>query len=291
MPYKKIHVITHRGLDPDRQDSPNGFPTESSKEAFQEHLNYGFGLEFDVNFTKDSQVVIFHDAGLKRISGGESESLFVDLTAEEVRQLVLGQNNHFCFLQELLPWLRQNPVAISALHLKGKFQSSKYLDILVDFLSAFSDVFDRLIIFDVKIETAKYLKERLPRLSLAPSVAHDYDIERFNQCVSGTLLSVAEVLANKQLFSWVWLDEWDLVDRNDGQKKFYTKEVLENFKKEGFKIALVTPELHGTSPGLLGGEAHPDAVTSRLFQRIEEIISLEPDALCTDHPSRVRQMY
>jgi hypothetical protein len=121
-------------------------------------------------------------------------------------------------------------------------------------------------------------------------VAHPYDIERYNQCVLGTLLSLEKVLSHKDLFSWVWLDEWDLADKDGGQKQFYTAEVFETLKDQGLKIALVTPELHGTSPGLLGGEAHPDADKSRLFGRIQETINLQPDALCTDYPEEVRQM-
>ena len=59
--------------------------------------------------------------------------------------------------------------------------------------------------------------------------------------------------------------------------------------QEGYKIALVTPELHGTSPGLYGGESHKDAKDKEtLFKRIKEILSLKPDAVCTDYPEEVR---
>ena len=61
----------------------------------------------------------------------------------------------------------------------------------------------------------------------------------------------------------------------------------------GAKIALVTPELHGTSPHLLAGEAHPDAPkgdTETLFKRIKEIIDLKPNAICTDYPEEVSKL-
>ena len=51
----------------------------------------------------------------------------------------------------------------------------------------------------------------------------------------------------------------------------------------------MTPELHGTSPGLLGGESHKHAAnTEVLFERMREILSLEPDAICTDYPEEVK---
>jgi hypothetical protein len=44
--------------------------------------------------------------------------------------------------------------------------------------------------------------------------------------------------------------------------------------------------------GLLGGEAHPDACNgeTRLFARIEQILSLAPDAICTDYPEHCAKM-
>lgn len=276
-----MNIITHRGLQP----SAKNFPTESSCAAFDRQLSDGFGLEFDFNLTKDNEIVVFHDADLKRITNGANLSKFADLSRAEVESLRLGDNDNLYFMDELLDAIESSPAPISALHLKGKFQAdTKYSDILLTCLARHESLLDRLMVFDVTVSTAQYLKSKLPAINLAPSVAHTYDIKRYNECVLGTLLSVEEVLANKDLFAWVWLDEWDLSDETGGEKKFYTAEVFKAFKDVGLKIALVTPELHGTSPGLLGGEAHPDTPVERLFPRLEEIVRLEPDALCTDRP-------
>ena len=284
---KKLSIITHRGFEPSKPD----FYYESSFEAFYDHLRRGYGIEFDANFTEDGKIVIFHDVDLNRITEGENKAKFSDLTSNEVKKIRLGEKgDQLCFLDELLAMIKAGADVISALHLKGKYQEREYLDILLGYLSEFKEVLDRLIIFDLKIETAKYLKEKIPELLLAPSMAHPYDIERYNQIVSGTLISLKDVIANKNLFAWSWLDEWDLLDKNGGRKKFYTKEVFSALKENGLKIALVTPELHGTSPGLLGGEAHQDAVPDRLFARIKEIIGLEPDAICTDHPEKAGKL-
>lgn len=282
-----MNIITHRGLQP----GTINFPAESSRQAFDSQLKDGFGLEFDFNLTKDNEIVIFHDSDLKRITKGANSSKFAELGRLEIEAIRLGNNDSLYCLDDLLDSIEKSKAPISALHLKGKFQTdNKYLDILIACLNRHSSLLDRLIIFDVTVNTAKYLKSHLPALNLAPSVAHCYDIKRYNDCVLGTLLSVEEVLAHSELFTWVWLDEWDLADEAGAQKKFYTAEVFNIFKAAGLKIALVTPELHGTSPGLLGAEAHPDSFDERLFIRLQEIVFLEPNAICTDYPQELAQM-
>ncbi|MBU3913711.1 MAG: hypothetical protein KKE50_06485, partial [Nanoarchaeota archaeon] len=124
-----------------------------------------------------------------------------------------------------------------------------------------------------------------------PSVAHQWDIERFNSFVGNTLISVSSALINKKVYDWAWLDEWDLKDRENKTKKTYTQENFEILKNAGYKVALVTPELHRTSPEGYGLESHPDAENKeRLFERIEEIISLKPDALCTDYSEEIKKL-
>ncbi len=279
-------VITHRGLDP----SIENFPGESTYDAYKAHLQKGFGIEFDINFSVDGKIFIFHDAGLKRIANGQDNRQFDELTLQEIKTLKFG-NSHLPTFEELVELIKKFSKVINALHLKGKFQTKEYLDILVSYLKEYPDILDHLIIFDVKIETAKYLKNVLPEINLASSVAHNFDIERYNSIVNGTLYSISQAMANKELFSWVWLDEWDLTDKNGGVKKLYTSEVFTDFHNAGIKVALVTPELHSTSPGLLSGEVHPDAANQeKLFIRIKDIISFAPDAICTDYPNQVNQL-
>ncbi|MFH1427623.1 MAG: glycerophosphodiester phosphodiesterase family protein [Patescibacteria group bacterium] len=294
----KPFIITHRGLEP---SNPNFYYTESTFQAFVDQLQRGYGIEFDANFSEDEKIVVFHDAGLERITKGQDKRLFAEMTSDEIREIRFKAGDRICLLDELLKNidrvtksgvspLHLSDKVISALHLKGKFQEKKHLDILLNYLKEAWQVLDLLMVFDVKIETAKYLKEKMPKLQLAPSVAHPYDIERYNKAVAGTLLNLEEAIVHKDLFAWAWLDEWDLANRNGGKKKLYTAEVFDTLKNNGIKIALVTPELHGTSPGLLGGEAHPDADKDRLLARIQEIINLRPDAICTDFPEEVKKM-
>ncbi|MCW8965853.1 MAG: hypothetical protein OQK82_04080, partial [Candidatus Pacearchaeota archaeon] len=136
-------------------------------------------------------------------------------------------------------------------------------------------------------------RQEIPYVKLAPSVALDYDTKRYNKVVSNTLFSIEQSIEYKKqgLFDYVWLDEWDLKEEDGTQKKLYTKETFDKLREVGYKIALITPELHGTSPGLLGGESHQDSRDKdTLFKRIIEIISLNPDAICTDYPRESKNL-
>lgn len=74
-------------------------------------------------------------------------------------------------------------------------------------------------------------------------------------------------------------------------KRFYSAENLSALKRAGYKIAVVSPELHRVSPGLLGGEAHEDGADPRRLEgRWKEIIALGPDAICTDFPDRLSEV-
>lgn len=281
---QRNQVFTHRGLEPSH---PNYYP-ESSYEAFADQLSRGFGIEFDPNFVKDG-IVVSHDNNLKRITEGKDTRDFHNVTVTEIIKTFYGnpKKGRIPTLDEVFSLIRSLSSTMNALHLKGKFQEKKYLDQLITKLNEYSDIFDRLLIFDAKPETARYLKQVLSQLHIAPSVAHLYDIQRFNTAVLGTLISVDDALLYKKeaLYDWVWLDEWDRTDENGNDKTLYNENTFKKLKDVGYKISLVTPELHGTSPGLLGGEAHPDAKDKEiLFKRIEIIISLKPDAICTDYP-------
>lgn len=279
-----IQILTHRGLDPSRKN----FFKESSIEAFTDQLSRGYGLEFDLQITKDRKVVVTHDQTLERMSNGVDKRRISEVDSNEILAMDFD-GSHLATFDQILALIneRQVPAAVSAVHLKSNLQNQEDLDLVLVYITA-SDV-AKFYIFDVTIETAQYLKKHIPSLRLAPSVAHPYDIKRYGDAVGGTLLSIEQVLANKELFDGVWLDEWDLMDQNGATKKFYIQEVVDMFKNIGLWVALVSPELHGISPGLLGGEAHPDAKPFEvLAKRLQEMAYLHPDAVCTDYPDYLR---
>ena len=278
-------VLTHRGLQP----STSHFFAESSFEAFQNQIENGFGLEFDFNLTADDKIVIFHDSSLARTNSNSDKRMISSLLSAEIKKLSLG-NDHFCFFDRLIPLLEESKAPLHALHFKGKFQQPKYMGALIEALYRRKNLQSKILLFDLRPQTARFLKQQLPSVHLAASVAHPYDIERYGNVVDNTLLTIDDALKNQDLFEWVWLDEWDRLDRKS-DKKLYTPENFQVLRKHDFHIALVTPDLHATSPGLLGGEAHSDAATKeQLFERIKEILTLKPDAVCTDFPYEVQSM-
>ena len=69
----------HRGLHDNEGDAP-----ENTMPAFQNAIDHGYGIELDVQLTKDGQVVVCHDYDLHRICGIERN---VDsLTYKELQQ-------------------------------------------------------------------------------------------------------------------------------------------------------------------------------------------------------------
>jgi len=286
----KIKILTHRGLEP----SKDKFFPESSYEAFEDQLSRGFGIEFDINFTSD-EVIISHDSNLKRITNGKDNRSFSEITYDELKDVIcsnssIGTIPRFSQVMELI---KNSHSLINAIHLKGKFQEIEKIDSIIRVLKKYKDIFDKILVFDVKPKVARYLKSNIPKIQIAPSVAHSYDIKRYNSYVGGTLISIEDAIKFKHegLYDWVWLDEWDTISSSKGHKKFYTQKIFHKLREGGYKIALVTPELHGTSPGLLGKEFHSDARNKYiLFKRIKDILLLNPDAVCTDWPEEVSKL-
>lgn len=75
-------LFAHRGLFNNHSDAP-----ENSLRAFRKAVDAGFGIELDVQLTKDRVPVVFHDFALKRVCG--VPGLVKDYTFEELQQFPL----------------------------------------------------------------------------------------------------------------------------------------------------------------------------------------------------------
>jgi hypothetical protein len=53
---------------------------------------------------------------------------------------------------------------------------------MLNILENFKEISEKIFIFDVKIETAQYIKSKNAEIKLFPSISHEYDIQRFNSC-------------------------------------------------------------------------------------------------------------
>lgn len=72
----------HRGLHNNESDAP-----ENSMAAFKKAIEAGYGIELDVQLTKDRIPVVFHDETLKRVCGAEGK--IRDYTYQELQQFTL----------------------------------------------------------------------------------------------------------------------------------------------------------------------------------------------------------
>ncbi len=75
-------LYAHRGLHDNASHAP-----ENSMAAFRKAVEGGYGIEFDVQLSKDKIPVVFHDYTLKRVCGAEGK--VCDYTFEELRQFRL----------------------------------------------------------------------------------------------------------------------------------------------------------------------------------------------------------
>ena len=160
-----MQLISHRWLDPLNEEF---FYTESSKEAFENILERWYWLEIDINFTRDLIPFVFHDSWLKRISNWKDNRNFSDIKWFDIKNYELPNECHFISLETLFELIENNQKVWiqSALHLKSKFQSKELLDILVRHIRKYPNILQKLFVFDVKIDTAKYLKDKLPEIQL-----------------------------------------------------------------------------------------------------------------------------
>lgn len=279
-------LVTHRGIDVPLGTLTTEITGESTWEAFSAQIKNGYGIEFDLRPMSDDGFAICHDQKLTRISGGLSSALVSELNKYKLKIITL-EHGRLCELDELLILLSENSKTTSALHLNKACQNEDLLDLLVAKLLCYPDVLDgRLIIFDVTPVVARYLKKFIPNIGLAASVSDPYDVERFGVLTGGTLMTIDEVIEQGEIYTWVWLDEWDTQDPLGEAKSLVTRKTIKLLREKGFKIAVVSPELHATSPALYGDGIHEIGANPELLKSYwMDLADMDIDLLCTDHAS------
>ncbi len=102
-PFDKI-PIAHRGFH-----TEDGIAPENSLEAFRRAKEAGYAVELDVQFTADKQIVVFHDATLKRVCGVDKR---VDsLTYDELSAYsIQGGSQRIPLLSDVLSVLNDTPL-------------------------------------------------------------------------------------------------------------------------------------------------------------------------------------
>ena len=80
-----LRDYAHRGLH-NGKDAP-----ENSLAAFEAACRAGYGIELDVQLSRDGEVMVFHDSTLARMTGCDKK--LCELTAKELSALTLGDSD------------------------------------------------------------------------------------------------------------------------------------------------------------------------------------------------------
>ncbi|MGZ3721623.1 MAG: glycerophosphodiester phosphodiesterase, partial [Bdellovibrionales bacterium] len=240
----------------------------------------GLGIELDLQITRDQVLLVAHDATIEQWTGGKAKRAWNSMTSDDITKLegTFGPVTHF---SQVLGLAKEFPEMQMAVHLKGGNQTAPFVQKIIETLKNEKGLFPRILIFDLKPDIGKIIRQALPGISLAASIAHEYDIARFKDITHGTLMSIEEILPLGQIFDWVWMDEWDRSTMHEGSKDLYNPEVVEPLRKRGFKIAMISPGLHKA-------DGHEDGQSVKAIQkRWKSMIASSPDAICTDYPARL----
>lgn len=87
-------LYAHRGFHDNNGDAP-----ENSLKAFELAVDNGYGIELDIQLSKDGIPVVFHDSTLTRMTGIKKK--VSDLTLEELKQIPLRKS------EERIPTLQE----------------------------------------------------------------------------------------------------------------------------------------------------------------------------------------
>lgn len=116
----------HRGLFDNETEAP-----ENSLAAFQKAVDRGYGIELDVQLSKDDIPIVFHDHTLDRMCGVEGR--VCDYTVAQLKELHLGNSD------EKIPTVKeamnviggQTPVIIEYKPIKGQTKVCKLTEFLL----------------------------------------------------------------------------------------------------------------------------------------------------------------
>ncbi len=225
---------------------------ENTIDAFQETYGKGLrGYETDVRVTKDGQLVIFHDADLKRIVG--KEGAIEDFTLEEVKQLRTKKGNEIPTLDEVLAFFSNKPWVYIEFEMKTNNP-----------------------LYDEKTLTA-YCDQLYTKVYAAMPPTSNYVLTSFDkrplQYLRTTYPSVDLLFIKGAPLSQEVLDEAKAlkIDRVGCNIDGTTRAMVKEAKKQGFKVSLWPG--HSVADFLLGVSLGSDYLCSDVPVAVTEWVS------------------
>ena len=181
---KLLCEYAHRGL---HKGNKTGTPPENSLEAFELACQAGYGIELDVQLSRDGVVMVFHDSTLIRMTGKEGK--VSDYTAEELGKITLADSD------QTIPTFREVLALVDGrvpllVELKGEsFDKSlcpKVAEILKEYKGDYClESFNPLLIGEMK----KYLPESYRGLLYTNACKEKKKITVINVAVTLMLLN------------------------------------------------------------------------------------------------------
>ena len=173
----------HRGL----HDGNTGALPENSLAAFELACKEGYGIELDVQLSRDGQIMVFHDYTLVRMTGAEGK--LCDLTAKELGELTLAGT------EEKIPTFREVLALVNGrvpllVELKGESFDTALCPKVAELLSAYNgpfciESFNPLLLKEMRT----HLPDAYRGLLYTNACRDKKKITAINLAVSGMLLN------------------------------------------------------------------------------------------------------
>lgn len=229
----EVKLFAHRGGAHEYDENTIG--------AFQASYDHGLrGYETDVRRTKDGQLVIFHDANLKRIVG--NEEAIEDLTLAELKQLRTKKGNEIPTLDEVLAFFSDKPWVYIEFEMKtnkpmyDEKTLTAYCDELYEKVYAAMPPTSNYVLTSFDTRPLRYLKKTYPTVDLL--------------LIKGAPLS-QEVLDEAKEMN---------IDRVGCNIDGTTRAMVKKAKEQGFKVSLWPG--HSVADFLLGVSLGSDYLCS-----------------------------
>lgn len=133
-PFKNWHYA-HRGFHDNTSEAP-----ENSLAAFQKAIQHGYGIELDIQLSKDNQLVVFHDDDLSRTTG--DPRTVAERSYQELQTLLLFESDEkIPLFKEVLDLVRGQVPLIVELKSTLKEKDERIGEIASDLLDDYAGEF------------------------------------------------------------------------------------------------------------------------------------------------------
>lgn len=222
-----MKIIAHRGL--------SGFYPENTMLAFKKCLNLNiYGIELDVQKTKDNQLVVIHDEKVDRTFNGTG--YIKDMTLNELQSLNSNfrdyENNKDCKIPTLKEVLTLFKPTDFIINIELKNNKIKYKNLEEDVISLVKELKmeRRVIISSFRMKSLNKVKALCPKITRSYLISEKFYKHRLKNMIfykaiknKSTYLSPNYIIADKKFIN--------KCHRRDIKILCYTVNTIEEYEK------------------------------------------------------------